>query len=63
MAVEQKEILLKLDFDVKDFSKASVELTKSINQLNNEQKILKKNGQENSIVYQKNKDCNCGAVV
>jgi chromosome segregation ATPase len=56
MAVEQKEILLKLDFDVKDFSKASVELTKSINQLNEEQKKLKKNGGENSLQFQKNKE-------
>lgn len=53
---EQKEILLKLDFDVKDFSKASVELNKSINQLNEEQKKLKKSGQENSLQFQKNKE-------
>jgi hypothetical protein len=52
----EKEILIKLDFDVKDFSKASVELTKEINRLNEEQKQLKKTGQENSLQFQKNKE-------
>lgn len=52
----EKEILIKLDFDVKDFSKASAELTKEINRLNEEQKQLKKTGQENSLQFQKNKE-------
>ena len=53
---EQKEILLKIDFDIEDFSKAAAQLNGEIVKLNNEQKNLKKTGQEGSLEFQKNKE-------
>lgn len=53
---EEKEILLKIDFDIEDFSKAAAQLNGEIVKLNNEQKNLKKTGQEGSLEFQKNKE-------
>lgn len=52
----EKEVILKLDFDIEDFSKSAAELNKQIVQLNNEQQNLKKTNQEGSLEFQKNKE-------
>ncbi len=51
---EEKEILIKLDFDIQDFSKAAAEANGKIAQLNEQQKELKKNGEQGSLQFQKN---------
>ena len=52
----EKEVILKLDFDIKDFSQAAADLNKQIISLNEEQKNLKKSGEEGSLQFQKNKE-------
>lgn len=52
----EKEIILKLDFDIEDFSKSATELNKQIITLNQEQQNLKKTGQEGTLQFQKNKE-------
>lgn len=51
---EKKDILIKLDFDIKDFSRAAAEANGKIAELNKQQKELKKNGEQGSLQYQEN---------
>ena len=53
---EEKDILLNIDFNFEDFSKSAAQLNGEIAKLNNEQKNLKKTGQEGSLVFQTNKE-------
>ena len=54
MAEKKETIIIELDFDISDLTKDAAKTTKVINDLNASQKKLKKNGEENSIQFQKN---------
>jgi len=51
---KKETIIIELDFDTSDFTKDAAKLNKEISDLNNQQKELKKSGEEGSIQYQKN---------
>ena len=54
--VEEKKVLLNIDFNIEDFSKSAAQLNGEIAKLNNEQKKLKKTSQEGSLEFQTNKE-------
>jgi len=56
MATEEKDILIKLDFDIDDFSASAAKLNGEIAKLNAEQKNLKTANKEGSLEFQKNKE-------
>ncbi len=56
MATEEKDILIKLDFDIDDFSASAAKLNGEIAKLNAEQKNLKTANKEGTLEFQKNKE-------
>lgn len=52
----EKVVIIKIDLDVNEYTKKSVELNKEISEINKAQKELKKSGHELSIEYQQNKE-------
>lgn len=52
----EKVVIIKIDLDVNEYTKKSVELNKEISEINKAQKELKKSGNELSIEYQQNKE-------
>lgn len=53
---EKERIIIDLDFDVTDFTKAAAQLNGEIARLNKEQRELKKQGKEGSIEFQRNSE-------
>lgn len=53
---EERSVIIKLNFDVNDFTKQSVVLNREIEELNKNQKELVKQGQKGSVTFQQNKE-------
>jgi len=56
MSDTEKTIIIKIDLDVNEYTKKSVELNKQASELQKTQKELKASGKELSIEYQQNKE-------
>lgn len=52
----KKTVILKLELDVDEYTKQAVDLNKQIKSLNDEQKALRKSGQDTGLQFQQNKE-------
>lgn len=56
MADTEKTVIIKIDLDVNEYTKKSIELNKEIKELTDAQKVLAKSGQTTGLAFQQNKE-------
>ena len=56
MADTEKTVIIKIDLDVNEYTKKSVELNKEVKELTDKQKLLTKSGETTGLAFQQNKE-------